>query len=366
MRKEQRIKIHYITNSYNPHEGGAQLVVRWLHLDLQGRGVESGVLGLCRYPDADINGCLSLGLKNPYAPQAFYGVYRYVKDNVRSGDVIHVHLFPSILFVALMDIFCSLDCPLVFTEHSTSNRRRGTTWGKLLDSMIYSRYEYIIAISRGVERKLLEWQPHLYGKTRVIYNGVPLTFDKMVRRSSKKRVAVLSVGSLRRAKNYDGALRAVALLKNLDFEYWVAGSGECEKELRTLCRELGLESRVRFLGYVAREELPRLLASADIFLMPSLWEGFGLAAVEAMNASLPLVVSDVPGLREIVGDDPPCAIFVDPESPESIAQALCRLLVSHELRAELGANSFQKARRFSRERMVENHLKFYEELVFAS
>jgi glycosyltransferase involved in cell wall biosynthesis len=128
-----------------------------------------------------------------------------------------------------------------------------------------------------------------------------------------------------------------------------------------LRRELGIESKVHFLGHV--DSIPDLLAGADIFLMPSNWEGFGLSAVEAMNASLPLVVSNVPGLREIVNGGPACALLVDPESPEAIAAGLRQLLVSPALRGQFGKNAFKQAQNFSINSMVESYINLYDELL---
>ena len=82
-------------------------------------------------------------------------------------------------------------------------------------------------------------------------------------------------------------------------------------------KSLGLEGKVRFLGHV--DDVRGLLKKADIFLIPSRWEGFGLAAVEAMNAGLPVIASDVAGLREIVGRTPPSGLLVNPEKPGEIA-----------------------------------------------
>jgi len=336
-------------------------MVRALHVGLRERGVESYIFGLLPQRDHDLKGAQSLGLKSPYGLKALLGVRRYIMGNVQPGDILHAHLFPSLFYVSLLTIIGGVRCHLVGTEHSTSNRRRGTLLGRLLDSITYAGYGQIVAISPGVEQELLNWKPGLRGKTRIIFNGVQLFFEKEIRREQRELLKVLSVGYLRPAKNYENALRAVALLKDLDFEYEIAGTGECQDSLLQLSRELDLKDRVHFLGYV--EDIPKLLASADIFLMPSQWEGFGLAAVEAMNASLPLVVGDVPGLREIVQGASECALLVEPASPESIAAGMRRLLASTTLRLELGHHAFSQAQKFSLNTMIESYIKLYGEFV---
>jgi glycosyltransferase involved in cell wall biosynthesis len=153
----------------------------------------------------------------------------------------------------------------------------------------------------------------------------------------------------------------VSLINGIDFEYRIAGTGSEEEKLQTASNHLGIGSRVKFLGFVA-DMLP-VWEDADIFLMPSLWEGFGLAAVEAMNASLPLVVSDVPGLREIIDTSRECAIVVDPLSSRSIAEALIRLLESDDLRSTLGLQAFNAAGRFEENHMVDAYFDLYCELT---
>ena len=355
------MRVHHIINNYSNFTGGAPRVVRALHEGLRRRDVQSFVLGLTRQEDPHLDGARSLGLHSPYALAAFRGIAGYVRADVQAGDIIHVHLFPPLLYLSLLKLLRQARGRLVCTEHSTSNRRRAGVLGRALDTVTYAGYERVVAISPGVEQELLKWKPSLKGKTTIIPNGVHLAFDRIIRRNGRRPLKIVSVGNLRPAKNYDGALRAVALLEDGEFEYHIAGSGESRQALHNLSHELGLQDRVRFLGYV--NSVPELLAAADVFLMPSRWEGFGIAAVEAMNAALPLIVGDVPGLREIVGGEAPCALLVDPQSPRAIAAAVSQLLRSPDLRRRLGANAFHRAHTYSLERMVDGYLSLYHELI---
>jgi glycosyltransferase involved in cell wall biosynthesis len=355
------LRVHHIINDYSMFTGGAQRVVRSLHAGLRQRKIESHILGLMQQKDDVLDGAQSLALNNPYTLKALQGINRYLDKYVKPDDILHVHLFPSMLYASFFFILGRVPCHLVCTEHSTSNRRRGTLLGRSLDTFTYAGYEQVIAISMGVEQELLDWKPELKGRTKVIYNGVNLNFAQVIRREPKAHLIVLSVGNLRPAKNYEQTLAAIALLKDFDFEYQIAGEGASEPSLRQLCRELGIESKVKFLGYV--HSVSELLASADIFLMPSKWEGFGIAAVEAMNAGLPVILSDIPGLREIADDDSSCAFLVNPEDPHSIAQAVERLLVSPELRTQLGESAFRRAQKFGVDQMVEKYIRVYEQLL---
>ncbi len=353
------MRIHHIINQYSL-VGGAERLVQVLHRGLRDRGVESFVFGLTA-GDEDLAYASSMGLKTPYHWRAFNGIRRYVIENVEDGDIIHAHLFPTNLYLSILKKVGIVKVPLICTEHSTSNRRREKLTGRILDTLTYVGYDRVIAISMGTEQKLLEWKPELNGRTSVVTNGTRLVFTSPTRREEKNFLKILSVGSLRQAKNYESAINAIALLKKFDFEYHIAGIGSDIEHLKQQCKFLGIESKVKFLGHV--EDIPSLLLQADIFLMPSLWEGFGLAAVEAMNAGLPVVVSDVAGLREVIEYDPPCALLIDPKSPESIANALRVLLNSYEMRLELGERSFEKAKLFTEDKMIDGYLNVYSEML---
>ena len=168
------------------------------------------------------------------------------------------------------------------------------------------------------------------------------------------------MGRLHKIKNYEMALRALALLDGVDFEYRIAGVGSEEIRRKKLCDELHLNDRVTFCGYV--QDVAEFLNDADVFLITSLWEGFGLAAVEAMNAGLPIIASDVAGLREIVGDGGQCGFLVDPPDAAAIADAIGELNDSG-LRNRLGKSAFKRSLNYSKERMLDGYVAEYASLV---
>ena len=176
-------------------------------------------------------------------------------------------------------------------------------------------------------------------------------------------LVVVSVGRLAAVKNYETALAAVAHLRDLDIEYRIIGAGPEEASLRKLARELGVEKRVRFMG--VQPHVASLLAEAHVFLLPSRYEGFGLAVAEAMAAGLPVVVSDVPGVREVAGADGECGYLVDPASSGAIAERLRRLAGNPPLRASMGARGRVRARRFDLRETVNSYIRLYERVLTA-
>jgi len=358
--KVGELTIHHVINDADLENGGAQGVARRLHAGLRERGWGSRLVSVIRSEAKDDAGHSSFGLTSPYDLRAIARLVRYMRSECQAGDVIHAHLFPTMLYASMAARVAGWRGKLVCTEHSTSNRRRGTIRGRAIDRILYSRYDRVACISRGTRDNLATWMPSVAPRTVVVENGAPLAFNQIPERGPTERPIIVSVGRLSKPKNYDTALRALALLQDHPFEYRIAGTGPEEDALRRLCTQLGLDDRVRFLGFV--EDVPSLLRDADIFLMPSRWEGFGLSAVEAMNAGLPVIVSDVDGLREIVAASPPCGLFVDPLDPSSIAKAVQQLLDAPEARQSYGLAGYQCSQRYSIDAMVDNYMKFYRSL----
>jgi glycosyltransferase involved in cell wall biosynthesis len=117
-----------------------------------------------------------------------------------------------------------------------------------------------------------------------------------------------------------------------------------EAELREHARRLGVDDDVRFLGWVDTEALEELYASADCFVFPSLYEGFGLPVLEAMARGVPVATSGRASLKEVAGD---AALLFDPEDEESIAEAIERILTDRALAERLRTAGLERARRFS-------------------
>lgn len=131
------------------------------------------------------------------------------------------------------------------------------------------------------------------------------------------------------------------------------------REAEQLIKPLGLEGRIRTLGYVPRQCLPDLYARSLMFVYPSLYEGFGLPVLEAMACGAPVITSNVSSLPEVVGD---AALLVDPLSVDDLAGAMERLMDDEELRAQMIQRGFAQARRFSWQNAARETLQSYRSL----
>jgi glycosyltransferase involved in cell wall biosynthesis len=150
-------------------------------------------------------------------------------------------------------------------------------------------------------------------------------------------------------KNHFRLIQAFHLLKQEDptIEHQLilaGGKGWKFEPIFELIAALGLSQQVRWLGYVPFDHIPALLNGADVFVYPSLYEGFGLPPLEAMSCGAPVVASNTTSLPEVVGDG---GLLVDPTNLEEIAGAMHRLMTDRALNADLRRRALARARMFT-------------------
>lgn len=354
------MRIVQVINSFGHGSGGAERLVQDLHVDLLAAGIDAHLVALEACDTSGLKHATSLGFSKSYRLGSVLELRKYLTRLSPKPDVIHAHLFPTSAYVSGLKRMDFISCPVVFTEHNTSNRRREKAILKPLDGAIYSAFEKIYCISAGTKASLVKAYPQLTNKAEIIENGATLRFEHFSPRQLNSRVKILSVGRLSKQKNYAAALYAISMLE-VDVVYTILGEGDDRAELEELASSLGISDKVSFVGH--KPDITSFLQDADIFLIPSLWEGFGLAAVEGMNAGLPLVASNVPGLREVVGIDDGCGLFMSPLEPKAIAIALETLIGDPQKRQEMGKAAFERAKLFDRQTMAAAYISAYRSMV---
>jgi glycosyltransferase involved in cell wall biosynthesis len=192
-------------------------------------------------------------------------------------------------------------------------------------------------------------------RTVVIHNGVPLDVPR--RHPHTGRVDLLSVGRLRAPKDFLTLVQAIAALEPGSARLRIAGDGPDRPALEAEIERTGLGEHVELLG--DRDDVPELLAGADVFVLSSDSEGFPMSVLEAMAAGLPVVASAVGGVPEAVRDGETGSL-VPPRDAAALAEALRRLVADPALRERLGDAGRQKVEReFSLERFEHDHLELY-------
>jgi D-inositol-3-phosphate glycosyltransferase len=223
---------------------------------------------------------------------------------------------------------------------------------------------------------------HGYGadpqRVRVVPPGVDLgMFQPVDRAEARRKIGydagriLLFVGRLERLKGVEIAIRSLGLLRDRqhdDVRLLILGEDshegdESEKDrLKAIAAEVGVRDRVDFIGSIAQHELPYFYAAADVCVMPSYSESFGLVALEAQACGCPVVASGVSGLRSVVRDEV-SGYLIDEHDPAAYAERIGRLLENGELAQQMGRRGRLLAQRFSWTRTADRLEGLFEQVV---
>lgn len=348
------MKIVQLINDFNSSSGGAERMVQQLHIGLRAQKLDSHLVGITP-SKPNLQYARNLNVSKLYSYKA-YARIKEMATELQSSDILHVHLFPAILYASILKWRNKLKAKLYFTEHSTSNRRRNSVLGKWLDKFIYGQIDHIVAISNGTADELYLWQKSTQKKTSVIYNGIPLTHSSQKLQSDNQKICITSVGRLVEAKNYSFLLNVLHGLDQNSYKAVIVGDGPLRSSLEEQSLKLGLQQNVEFVGY--QESVQPYLLKADLFVLTSKWEGFGLAALEAMNVGLPVVLSDIPGLNELGNEKN--GVYLCTHNQQDWISTITTLIKEQEKRNQSGLLAFQRSLDFSVEKMVNEYIIVYQ------
>jgi glycosyltransferase involved in cell wall biosynthesis len=244
-------------------------------------------------------------------------------------------------------------------RHAVSGTRDAVAWADAL-----------IAISQHTRRDLIEHMgaspdrvvvTHIAPNPLCVREENPLVLSHVRNAYQLPRDFILFVGALEPRKNVKRLLAAYAQLSpalRRDVHLVIAGGqGWLSDDIRPMVKALSLTDQVHFLGYVKEEDLPALYSLATVFAYPSLYEGFGLPVLEAMQCGTPVLTSNVSALPEVAGE---AALLVSPIDVDAITDGLTRLLEDMDLRAELRRHGYARGRLFSWERCARETLAVYQ------
>ena len=197
--------------------------------------------------------------------------------------------------------------------------------------------------------------------SRVIYNGVVLkeTDDQVDEIISYGGIKLGCIARLSEQKGLTYLLDAMSLLTVKDIRLFIVGDGELRNELENKVKKLDLQDSVTFLGY--RKDIAECINSFDFCVLPSVFEGFGLVAIEAFMNSKTLVATDIPGLNEVVTNKN--GVLVPAKDPAALASAIDKLATDATLRQELASQAKKDyENRFSYSMFLENYRALYREI----
>ena len=374
-------------------EGGLARHVRKLSENLVAQGVEVHVLtrGMEESPpEEDMRGVTVHRVREPDRPRELGEFVAWVEhmnsDMLAAGvelgdrldfDVVHGHDW--LVAVAGDPLAKRFRCPLAVTIHATEYGRHQGWVDKHPQSHIHgverwmaNRADRVITCSSYMREHVAD----IYGleehRIAVIPNGIDPSdlvpvgdLDALRGRFARPdERLVLLVGRLVYEKGFQLALEALpGLIKRLgDVRFIVAGSGTHEQELRAQAHDLGLDDHGTFVGWIGDDVLHSLYRISDLCVIPSIYEPFGLVALEAMASGCPCLVADTGGLREVVPNEDVGLRFRS-RDPDSLAEMAERVLADSVLRDRLVAEASEHVLTFDWADIAAQAGEVYEELA---
>ncbi|MGH9397987.1 MAG: glycosyltransferase family 4 protein [Terriglobia bacterium] len=286
-------------------------------------------------------------------------------------EIAHGHQFGATLFLAPIAKACRVPW-VVETVHVREALRR--SWLKrsfLIDRLIYTMVDRLIAVSKAIQTYLIEAKHCRPSKVALIYNGRDLNHFRpsgegdAVRRQfgvAPSDLLLVHVGRMSPQKGHAVLLRALPAIaqKFPQTKLLLAGEGDLTASLRDEVKRMGLEDCVIFAGF--QSDIPRFLEAADLVVLPSLWEGLPLIAIEAAGVGRAMVATAVDGTPEIVLDGR-TGLLVPPNDSDGLADAIIALLGDEGLRKQMGVAARNHAEAlFSLQQQVDRTVELYESL----
>ncbi|MCC4767075.1 glycosyltransferase [Methanosarcina sp. DH1] len=331
------MKIAQICPRYSPDIGGVETHVKEISERLVKAGHDVEVIttdptGKLRKQEI-INGVRVIRFRSFAPGNAYYfapQIHTYLKKH--DYDIIHAHSYHA--FPAFFASLSRHSGKFVFTPHY--HRHGHTTFRDLLHKpyrlfgkIIFSRADSVICVSE-YEKKLVESDFEVAAKTVKIPNGINLKEfeglrqpEKSLNRNAEREKILLYVGRLEEYKGVQYIIQSLPELQ--DFRLRIIGKGPYEAELRNMAKSSGEGARVEWLKDLSRKELLERYADADIFLMLSSHEAYGITVAEALAAGIPCIVAKGSALEEFV-DGRNCIGIENPVSKEKVVRALQDLM----------------------------------------
>jgi len=357
---------------------------RWLHLGGLGTYTHNLVIGVAEHASEF---ALRAIVKRKYAHEARPLCEEIVISNAsmytfreqleipwaaRRADLLHVlHynaplLHPGPLVVSILDV-------IHIADPEYRRRFSSRAYARPMLNLAARKAKHIVTISEYSKAQIIELLGVPSSKISVIHCGVDQQFQPSDREAACATVSetlgipgpyILYLGNLKPHKNVSTLFRAVADLRGrgaLPHQLLIVGhDARWGPVRREECNRLGIADMTHFVRHVPQKLLPTLYAAADLLVMPSTLEGFGLPVLEAMACGTPVICSRAASLPEVGGD---AVLYFDPFSAGELATVIDRVLGSHRLQETLRMKGLERAKLFDWNDSVRSHVNLYHELL---
>ncbi|MCK1546578.1 glycosyltransferase family 4 protein [Bradyrhizobium sp. 147] len=365
-------KLHVLLVQTQAENAGAQEISRLLGAGLTARGYRVTNLFFFRQSDSfdeppDTFYCASSRPGNPLALlRMVWTLGRHIRTS-RPDAVLTFQHFGNVIGAGVSRLVCR--APVIANQVSSA---LSMSWPVRAADIVMGSlgfFDRITLNSKDMQREYSRY-PAAY-RSRMVH--VPHGFDDKALTLPKEaarqkfnlppaRVLLGCAARLHPHKRLDAAIRLLP-----DQPSWhlaLAGQGADEARLRQLADELNVSDRLHLLGEIAPRQMADFLACLDVFVFPTQAETFGLAAVEAANAGVPSVVTDLPVLREVLSfEGKPTALFVDASDHAKLSTAVSRLLTDQQLSEKLRQNAKGLRLRYSVDAMVEEYVRILGQVI---
>lgn len=272
-------------------------------------------------------------------------------------DVVHTHL-NVIKYAALAAKLAGVP-KCVHTVHNVAEEEAEGRFQKLSNRLYFrSGWSVPVALSPKVQQSIADVYGMAKEKIPVIYNGIDLSRCQPKDVYEGQPLRLIHIGRFNEQKNHEGLLNAFAKIQkqipacSLD----LIGDGELRDAVETQVKDLGLTESVRFLGN--QSDVYPYLQAADLFLLPSKFEGMPMTIIEAMGTGLPIVATAVGGVPDMLKQEESGLLTAC--DPDAVAEAVLRLARDVQLRERLGKEAKQQSQRFSAEHMAACYCAVYQ------
>lgn len=302
------MKIAQVCPRYHPDVGGVETHVREVSERLVRKGFDVEVITTNpsgKLHDEAINGVKVVRFRSIAPNDAFFfapQIYGYLKD--RNYDVIHAHNYHA--FPALFAALAKKDRKLVFTPHyhgsgHTFIRNLLLKPYRPLGAKIFKNADKVVCVSQFELNLIKEHFNVPAFKLIHIPNGINLDEFRGIKPLEREQKTILFVGRLEKYKGVQYIIQALPLLGEYRLE--IVGTGPYEQELKQLASKLGVSERINWIKELSRPELLRHYKSADVFVMLSTHEAYGIVVAEALASGTPCIVARAGALSEFVDDE---------------------------------------------------------------
>lgn len=273
-------------------------------------------------------------------------------------DVIHTHSYVlKYAFVASI----GYKCKRIHTVHNIADKE--TTMPNLIFEKILSKKKWIkqVAISPLIRKSICEYYGIEESVVPMIYNGIAL--DKCQKKQGygvvNNTIKVIHIGRFEEQKDHSLIVEAAKILcekyANIEFDLW--GEGVLKDRVAKQINQAGIENSVILKGTTS--DPYSKLNGSDIFILPSKWEGLPITLIEAMGTGLPIVVTPVGGVPDMIEDK--CSGLFCENTPSDLAHKIEMFVLDENLRRKLGNAAAERANKFSSQTMTDEYVKLYRE-----